>query len=258
MKIISHLLFIFLATTSLSAHSTCYPCDPCWIAGVGGGVLEPGSVVDTTSRGVAEANKQFNYVQEQTTALTNQAISTVQGATAALNADGTANPGDFVEGRTQLKEIVVEYPDPATSKVENIMKSNMRIYADMPFADHEGDYNFVKKRQYIRQQANIQMLARILVLKHQTQKIFDIIDEMEKKIDNSSNKASNQDSLENSENKAKLLMTSAAAKIAWVKLLMIQKQLRAAQLQYNALLGLATAKRHKTYWNPEDELPEEN
>lgn len=155
------------------------------------------------------------------------------------------------------KEVVVTKPDPATSKVKNIMKSNMDIYADMPYADHEGDYNFVKKREYIRQQANIQMMARILVLKNQAQKIFKIVDDMNVKIDNSSKKASNQSTLENSENKVKLLLTSAAAKIAWAKLLLIQKQLKAAQLQYNALLGLATAKRHRTYWNPEEELPGE-
>ena len=63
------------------------------------------------------------------------------------------------------------------------MESNMDIFADMPYGDHEGDYNFVRKRQYIRQQANIQMMARILVLKNQAKNIIEIIDEMEKKID---------------------------------------------------------------------------
>ncbi len=259
MKITPYILFIFLTTTPLSAYSSvCMPCDPCWIAGVGGPVLEPGSTADTISRGAAEANKQFNYITEQGNALVNQTISDLPNPSSVLGNNDSANPGDFVEGKEPPKDIVVEYPDPASSKVETLMKSNMKIYADMPFADHEGDYNFVKKRQYIRQQANIQMMARILVLKHQTKKIFDIIDEMEKDIDNSSRQASNQNSLENNENKPKLLLRTAAAKIAWIKLLMIQKQLRAAQLQYNALLGLATAKRHKTYWNPEEELPEEN
>ena len=259
MKITPYILFIFLSTTSVSAYSTpCPPCSSCWIATVGGAVIEALSAFEAGLRDTSEANKQINYITEQKTALVNQTISALPNPSSVLGNNNSANPGDFVEGKEPPKDIVVEYPDPASSKVETIMKSNMRIYADMPFADHEGDYNFVKKRQYIRQQANIQMMARILVLKHQTQKIFDIIDEMEKDIDNSSRQASNQNSLENNENKPKLLLRSAAAKIAWIKLLMIQKQLRAAQLQYNALLGLATAKRHKTYWNPEEELPEEN
>ena len=156
------------------------------------------------------------------------------------------------------KEIIVKRADPATSKVSSIMKSNMDIFADQPFADHEGDYDFVKKREYIRQQANLQMMARILVFKYQVKQIFAIIDDMEKKVDNSSRKASNENALKSSENKVALLLTTAAAKIAWAKLLIIQKQLRATQLQYNALLGLASAKRHKTYWNPEEDLPGEN
>ncbi len=260
MKITPYILFIFLTTTSVSAYSTpCPPCSTCWIATVGGAVIEALSAFQAGLRDVPQELKNYNYSEfSQKTALVNQKISDLPNPSSVLGNNDSANPGDFVEGKEPPKDIVVEYPDPASSKVETIMKSNMRIYADMPFADHEGDYNFVKKRQYIRQQANIQMMARILVLKHQTQKIFDIIDEMEKDIDNSSRQASNQNSLETNENKPKLLLRTAAAKIAWIKLLMIQKQLRAAQLQYNALLGLATAKRHKTYWNPEEELPEEN
>ena len=259
MKIISSLLFILTFSTSLSAYSSvCSPCDPCWIAGVGGPILEHGSVTDTVSRGVAEGLKQGHYYSERATAIVNDTISTIQGGSTTILNILNASPGDFVPKGTPPKEIVVKRADPATSTIKNIMKSNMEVYADQPFADHEGDYNFVKKRQYIRQQANLQLLARILVLKHQTKEIFKIIDDMETKIDDSSKKASNQGALESNENKTKLLMTTAFAKITWAKLLMIQKQLRAAQLQYNALLGLATAKRHKTYWNPKEELPEEN
>ena len=170
----------------------------------------------------------------------------------------TSYAEQLVAGNKAPKEVIIRRADPGTSKVENIMKSNMRLYADDPYGDHEGDYDFVKKREYIRQQANLQMMARILVLKYNTKKIFNIIDDMEKKIDNSSRAASRSNSLESNENKVKLLLTTAAIKIAWAKLLLIQKQLRATHLQYNALIGLATAKRHKTYWDPtENDLPEE-
>lgn len=163
----------------------------------------------------------------------------------------------LAEEENAPKTVVITIADPATSKVKSIMESNMDIFADMPYGDHEGDYNFVRKRQYIRQQANIQMMARILVLKNQAKNIIKIIDEMEEKIDISSKNASNQSSLEGNENKVKLLLTTAAVKIAWAKLLQLQKQLRATQLQYKALIGLATAKRHKTYWHPHEELPGE-
>ena len=55
-------------------------------------------------------------------------------------------------------------------------------------------------------------------------------------------KASNQDNLEGSENKTKLLKTTAELKAAWEQLLLIQKQIEAARLEYTSNIGLSNMK----------------
>ena len=86
----------FLVLSSSITHAAiCLPCDPCWISGVGGPITDMGSVADMVSKGISEAEKQYNFYEQQVNATVNDAISKLQsGATGVLNEIGISISND--------------------------------------------------------------------------------------------------------------------------------------------------------------------
>ncbi len=72
-KLLTLILFLFLLSTK--ANAICLPCDPCWISGVGGPMTDLGGVGDMIMKGTAEAQKQANYIKQQTEAMWDKAVS---------------------------------------------------------------------------------------------------------------------------------------------------------------------------------------
>ena len=140
---------------------------------------------------------------------------------------------------TKEKAIVQDTQSSANTSVQERIERNLKYYETEKKAGYKAEYAFQKRREYIRQQANIKYLARTLVLKGQYDKIKDLVNDMTKKVDDSSRASTNQGNLEGSENKAKLLKTTAELKQIWLQLLSIQKQLEAAKLEYKANIGLS-------------------
>ena len=86
----------FLVLSSSITHAAiCLPCDPCWISGVGGPITDMGSVADMVSKGISEAEKQYNFYEQQVNATVNDAISKLQsGATSVLDEIGISISGN--------------------------------------------------------------------------------------------------------------------------------------------------------------------
>ena len=124
--------------------------------------------------------------------------------------------------------------------VEERIKKNLDTY----YIESDGDYDtqhFVKeRRQYIRQQATITLMARSLVLKNHLKDIKEVMDDMDakvKKIVADSSKEANE-----GYNEATLLKVNKELRTSWFKLLSIQKQIEAAKLEFAANQAIAGMK----------------
>lgn len=85
----------FLVLSSSITHAICIPCDACWISGVGGPITDMGSVADMVSKGISEAEKQYNFYQQQVNATVNDSISKLKsGATGVLEKIGISTSND--------------------------------------------------------------------------------------------------------------------------------------------------------------------
>lgn len=124
--------------------------------------------------------------------------------------------------------------------VEERIKRNLDTY----YIESDGDYDtqhFVKeRRQYIRQQATITLMARSLVLKNHLKDIKEVMDDMDKKVEQiiaDSSKEANE-----GYNEATLLKVNKELRTSWFKLLSIQKQIEAAKLEFAANQAIAGMK----------------
>lgn len=85
MKRIILVLTCFIFVLPFKANAVCSPCDPCWITGVGGPIVDLGGVGEVISKGVSETQKKLNYAKQQANSLVNQSITTLNnGATSVL------------------------------------------------------------------------------------------------------------------------------------------------------------------------------
>ena len=152
-----------------------------------------------------------------------------------------------------------------SGSVNDIMNKNRKELADTPRADYIGNHQFMQNRKYLRQQAIINALARISVIKKKYEKVMandGAVAKIDKNSKQSAKDSTNQAKLENNnpgsgENKFELLNKTASQKIATIKFLMVYKLLRASSLEYDALIALSQSNRNKTQWKPGEPISSE-
>ena len=159
-----------------------------------------------------------------------------------MSGDFSVFTGD--DGQSMETDIVQDTNPPQdASTLERIKRNTAEEYYGVETkGGYEEEYAFQQRRTYIRQQATLKYISRVMLLRSKYKEIIKIVQSIEKNVDASSEAASNKDSLEGSENKVKLLKTTSELKAAWEQLPLIQKQIEAARLEYTSNIGLSNMK----------------
>lgn len=240
--IILSILIMFLGFARPAQADFCLPCTVCGLSTYGGVVWAPMETAKKAFKTTGEALKEAQNALETAYAEYRKLNSAIDKFRTSVFAALTGGLQKLLGLDTPPKEeaIVQDTTSSAGTSVQERIKRNLAYYDTEKKAGYEAEYAFQKRREYIRQQANIKYLARILVLKGRFKEIEKIIKDVEEKVNQSSSAATSQNNLEGSENKSKLLKTTAELKQLWIQLLAIQKQLEAARLEYKANMGLAS------------------
>lgn len=257
MKILSSLILIILLFTR-PADAAIDPCIPpcalpCNLTNYGGVVTAVEEVGQRASKGMYELRKATHYERQQIKALYRKARTGLDKIKDGINklkkmalqlmsGDFSAFSSD--DGKSAEKSIVQDTQPPQNaSTLERVQRNtNKDFYEVETKGGFENEYAFQQRRSYIRQQATLKYASRVMILKTKYKEIVEIVNSIEKNVDQSSQAASNQDSLESSENKPKLLKTTSELKSAWEQLLLIQKQIESAELEYKSNIGLSNMK----------------
>ncbi|MBQ8251288.1 MAG: hypothetical protein IJY92_05200 [Alphaproteobacteria bacterium] len=257
MKILSSLILIILLFTG-SVNAAVDPCAvpcalPCNLTNYGGTVTAVEEVGQRAAKGMYEVRKATHYERQKIKAMYRKARNGIDKVKDGINklkkmalqlmsGDFSAFSSD--DGKSTEKPIVQDTQPPKNaSTLERVQRNTSKDYYNIETqGGFESEYAFQQRRSYIRQQATLKYVSRVMILKTKYKDIVDIVNSIEKNVDQSSNAASNQDNLEGSENKTKLLKTTSELKSAWEQLLLIQKQVESAELEYKSNIGLSNMK----------------
>ncbi len=117
---------------------------------------------------------------------------------------------------------------------------DLKAYATEPQTDVDVQEFNKERRKYIRQQATITLLARVLTLKAQLPDIKDIMEEVKKQVEKNVSASGGQPS--STYNESALIKTNYDLREAWFKLLAIQRHIEATKLEYAANQAMAGMK----------------
>lgn len=255
-------LTVAIILFSKVAHAAIDPCLPpcalpCNITNYGGVVVAVQEVGQRAAQTGYEIRRQTHYERQQIKAIAREARTGLKAITEGIK-KLKKMLGDLMSdkfsvfsddnGKSLEKPITQDVDIPANaSTLERVKRNTDKKYYEIETkAGVENEYAFQQRRTYIRQQATMKYIARVMMLKNKYGEIVKIVNKIEKDVDQSSASASSQGNLEGSENKRILLKTTAELKTAWEQLLLIQKQIEAARLEYAANIGLSNMKPVKT------------
>ncbi len=258
MKLIKILLLsiILFSKPALAIIDPCaIPCAlPCFLTNYGGPVIAVPEIGQRTIKGTGEIIKQTKYAVQQVQGYAKQAMSALQKL---KNIAAELMSGDFSTlspetGADTEKPIVQDTQPPVNASTVERVQRNLKedYYGIEKQGGYKAEYGFEQRRTYIRHQATLKYISRVMVLKTKYKKIVDIVNEIEESVDESSSKASKPKNIPGmmgstkvlEENKTELIQKTAELKAAWEQLLLIQKQIEAARLEYMSNIGLSNMK----------------
>lgn len=258
MKLIKILL---LSVILFSKPATAYidpcmiPCAlPCFLTNYGGPVVAVPEIGQRTIKGTGEIIKQTQYARQQVQGYAEKIMSAIQKL---KNIAAQLMSGDFsvlsTETKNDTEKPVTQDTQPPlnATTAERVQRNlNEKFYGIEIQGGYKSEYGFDKRRTYIRHQATLKYISRVMVLKTKYKKIVDIVNEIEESVNESSKKASTPKNVTGmlkstnvlEENKTALIQQTAELKAAWEQLLLIQKQIEAARLEYMSNIGLSNMK----------------
>lgn len=251
-------IFFFLILITFGGTKTfavvCEPCSSCAIASYGG-PIQPSTAEkaqkavrtgwEKTKKGVQATRDTIAETRQKITSATESVQETVVTVIswpfeqAAEFTKDTLGLNDDESKNTKAQD---NTSDKATSVAER-MDKNMSTYEIEKKGDYQSEFYTVEKRKYIRQQATIKLMARVLVLKNYFPEIEKLISKIDENVDESLKKAATSgSSMPESENEAKILKENAQLRLIWYRLLVFQKQIEAARLEFAANQALSNMK----------------
>ena len=257
MKKLSSLIIVtllFSQPVNAAVDPCAPPCAlPCNLTNYGGVVTAVQEVGQRAAKGMYEIRKQTHYQRQQIKSVYRKARTgfeqVMDGINKLKNIALKLMSGDFSvftgdDGQSMETDIVQDTNPPQdASTLERIKRNTAEEYYGIETkGGYEEEYAFQQRRTYIRQQATLKYISRVMLLRSKYKEIIKIVQSIEKNVDASSEAASNKDSLVGSENKVKLLKTTSELKAAWEQLRLIQKQIEAARLEYTSNIGLSNMK----------------
>ncbi|MBQ9090550.1 MAG: hypothetical protein IJY58_05840 [Alphaproteobacteria bacterium] len=174
----------------------------------------------------------------------NAVVSTIQwpfkklGNVLGLTKDENAQTDDDPEGVTQDKSHGEDI------SVHTRMERNLGTYDDETRADYASEYFVVQRRKFIRQQATITLMARMLTLKANFETIKDILEKIDAQVDEDEKNsgASDGDKMSVDKNTLVILRSNEQLRLAWFELLVYQKMIEAVKLEFAANQAISSMK----------------
>lgn len=122
-------------------------------------------------------------------------------------------------------------------EVPDRMNHDLETFKTEANSDYESQKFNKERRQYIRQQATISLMAYALVLKATIADVKDVMDDIESSMKKLETQSSGDPS--NSYNESSLIASNNDLRETWFKLLSIQKQVEAVKLEFAANQAIA-------------------
>lgn len=124
------------------------------------------------------------------------------------------------------------------SKVGDRIAKNLPTYEDESKSDYASEYFTVQRRKYIRQQATITLMARMLTLKSNLKDIKELVDEVSKNIEEQEAKSGAASkgmmSTEKDNSEAVIIKSNQQLRLIWFQLLTYQRMIEAIKLEFAA------------------------
>lgn len=240
-KIILCLLISLLFIKPADA-SFCKPCTECGLNTYGGAII-PSSAEET----LKAARDRYENVKTTLQKYKNKVTGYIAKAKDFVSKNMPFKKNDLYESKQEeKKDNSTQYnaSSPDESIIDRMVK-NMNA-AEIERKGGEKYENLaVKRRQYLRQQATIQLMARTMVLKSALTKIDKIVGDIDKKTESDRDKSTSQSNLEGEQNVPAATKTTGELQIAWLQLLALQKQIEAIRLEHKSNIALITMKAPK-------------
>lgn len=189
--------------------------------------------IKSIRKSVSGIRKSITALPGIVTGLVAQTISLpfeAAGSMLGLTEDKQKQPEDDTQNITQ-------YNTHGSQSVQTRMDENLKTYGTEANSDYNSQYFNMARRQFIRQQSTITLLARVAVLKSYFKDIKDTMEQAQKEIDAISKQSSGE--ANNKYNESSLGKMNIALKQAWFNLLTIQKQVEAVKLEFTANQAIA-------------------
>ncbi len=251
------IIFLFFSATAFAATECCptppicIPTLACPIEMMAGAVDDtPNATIEAISKGIKEVSKAYQAVQTEIAAVRKQVVSAVESVQQAVTDVVTwpvKKAGEML-GLTKESETQAEDdPNNVTQDnrhgeditVDDRVHADLKKYADESRVDYASEHFTIEKRNFIRQQATITLLARMLVLKSHFKDIKDIVEQVEKRVEKMEAGTGGEMS---GKNEAEVLRQNQDLRLAWFKLLGFQKMIEAVKLEFAANQSIAGMK----------------
>ena len=260
----SFLVYSLVCFTALSpvssVHAICLvnpPVCPIEMCGYQTQESPTAQMMQKVTTGYKTAKKEIKSIRKSVSGIM-KSITALPGIVSGLVAQAVSLPFEAVGSMLGLTEDkkkqaeddpknITQYNTHGTQNVQTRIDENLKTYNTEANSDYESQYFNLARRQFIRQQATITLLARVAVLKSYFNDIYKAMEEADKEIANLSKQSSGEAS--NKYNESSVAKMNAALKQAWFNLLTIQKQVEAVKLEFaanQAIAGMQMAKKVPT------------
>ncbi len=257
LKLVTVLCMSLFFSSMVHAASECCPSPPvciptmaCTLEMTGGAADDkPNAIIEALSKGLKKLSQAYQAAQAQISSA-KKAIVSARDSIQEVVVDVVKWP---MKEAGQMLGIVKEEsaeddPESVTQDnrhgeditVEDRIHYDLMKYADEARGDYASEHFTIEKRKFIRQQATITLMARMLVLKSHFKDMKKIVDEMDVSIEKMERGASSPEMA--GKNEAEVLRQNQHLRLAWFKLLGFQKMVEAVKLEFAANQSIAGMK----------------
>lgn len=248
--VILFLMCVGLSGEALSSECcpsppTCIPTLACPLEMAGGQTAQATNKVIQEVSTVYESVSQAYRKVTKTISKTRKAIVSAVDSVKDAVSDAARWPLEYVgEQADLLKEeeedkegVTQDNSHSDTTKVSERIAKNLETYEEETKSDYASEYFTVERRRYIRQQATITLMARMLTIKAKLKDLKELVDEVAGDVEKSEEQASaasdgSMDTAKN--NETVILKANQQLRLIWFKLLAYQRTIEAIKLEFAA------------------------
>ena len=244
------LIVICRATEALAiseccpAPPTCVPTMACPLQMAGGQTQQPSNKAIQSVSSAAENISQAYRSVTKAIAKARKAFVSAVGSVKDAVVKGVKWPfqqvgrslGLVADEEDDKNNVTQDNSHSDNAKVGERISKNLTTYTDETQSDYASEYFTVQRRKFIRQQATITLMARMLTLKANLKQIKKIVDEIAGDIEQkeSQSGAVSKGMMSTENNEAVVLKSNQELRLLWFKLLSYQRMIEAIKLEFAA------------------------